>query len=186
MIGTICFIADFDTENTLNDFKVEASENFHVGVRGGNAPRHISLGMPYDVPDWKAYITYAEELAKTLHPVTVQAEDMGAVPFPTPETGLFYLKFKEDFGLDNIRTNLKKDIKEQLDITIEDNLVGKRVIALGCGTASLDAYKAYVASVDKKRYQGLKLRFDQIGVFYYPERNWDPSTYICYRRIRLQ
>ena len=49
MIGTLCFIADFDTENYLNEFKLEASEKYHVGVTGGNVPRHISLGMPYEM-----------------------------------------------------------------------------------------------------------------------------------------
>ena len=130
MIGTLCFIADFDTENILNDFKIEASEHFHVGVKGGNIPRHISLGMPYEVSDWPRFVQYAETFAKTLNPIIVETTNMSAVSFPTPDTGAFVLSFKEDFGLDKIRENLRIDIKSKLNITIEDSLIGKRNIAL--------------------------------------------------------
>ncbi|MCF0238481.1 MAG: hypothetical protein HUK24_07755 [Sphaerochaetaceae bacterium] len=185
MIGTICFIADFDTENFLNEFKVEASEKFHVGVTGGNVPRHISLGMPYHVPDWDAYISYAEKFAKTLKPVTVTMDKMLTACFPRPDLGAFVVSFKEDFGLDEIRKKLTENLKKELNIEVKDNLIGKRNIALGCGTKSIDAYNEYVKSVDPARYKGKSIRFDQIGVFYYPSENWDPSTYICYRRIKL-
>lgn len=185
MIGTLCFIADINTENKLNEFKMEASELYHVGVKGGNIPRHISLGMPYEVPDWQAYIHYAEIFAKQLKPVSVEVTGMKSVSFPTPDTGAFVLSFKEDFGLDSIRMMLRNDIKEKLNIVIEDSLIGKRNIALGCGTKSIDAYTEYVKSVSKDRYLGLRLVFNKLGVFYYPTKNWDPSTYICYRQIRL-
>ena len=185
MIGTICFIADFDTENYLNEFKMEASEKFHVGVTGGNVPRHISLGMPYDVPDWKRYVEFATEFAKTLHPVTARIIGMVTASFPTPDVGAFVLKFEEDFGLDSIRARLTETIRKKLGVEIQDNLIGKRLVALGCGTASVDNYKAYVASLDPSRYVGKTIRFDQLGIFYYPSANWDPATYMCYRRIKL-
>ena len=185
MIGTVCYIADFDTENYLNDFKVEASELFHVGVTGGNIPRHISLGMPYDVPDWKAYVDYITKYSEHLSPVVVKAEEMLTASFPTPDTGAFVMRFSENFGLDDIRLDLREKLKRNLGITIEDSLIGKRMIALGCGTTGIEPYNHYVASVDPLRYRGRNLRFDQIGIFYYPSRNWDPSTYICYRKIKL-
>ena len=185
MIGTICYIADFDTENCLNEFKLQASENFHVGVTGGNVPRHISLGMPYEVPDWNAYVSFAEKFARTLKPVTVSVEGMLTACFPRPDTGAFLLKFKEDFGLDSIRQRLASSIKDELGVVIGDSLIGKRFIALGCGTAGVEAYKAYVDSLDPSSYVGKSLRFDKIGIFYYPSANWDPATYMCYRKIRL-
>lgn len=185
MIGTLCFIADFDTENYLNEFKLEASEKYHVGVTGGNVPRHISLGMPYEVPDWKRYLEFACDFAKTLSPVTVRIASMATASFPTPDVGAFVLKFEEDFGLDSIRARLTDSIRKELGITITDNLIGKRLVALGCGTAPVENYRQYVASLDPERYVGKTIRFDQLGVFYYPSANWDPATYMCYRKIRL-
>jgi len=185
MIGTVCFIASLETENLLNEFKIEASERFHVGVAGGNVPRHISLGMPYEVPDWKGYVHFVEEFARELHPVEVEVESMATACFPRPDTGAFLLKFKEDFGLDGIRQRLTDHLKSELGVTVSDNLIGKRLIALGCGTAGVEQYRAYVDSLDPSRYKGLRLRFDKIGIFYYPSANWDPSTYTCYRRIKL-
>ena len=185
MIGTLCFIADFDTENYLNEFNLEASEKFHVGVSGGNVPRHISLGMPYDVPDWNKYIEFAYAFAKTLKPVTVRIAGIATASFPTPDVGAFVLKFDEDFGLDFIRARLTDSIRKELGISITDNLIGKRLVALGCGIAPVENYREYVASLEPERYIGKTLRFDQLGVFYYPSANWDPATYMCYRKIRL-
>lgn len=185
MIGTVCYIADLATENYINEFKIEASEVFHVGVSGGNVPRHISLGMPYQVEDWKSYVSFVEDFAKTLSPVEVTIESMSTTCFPRPDTGAFLVCFTECFGLDEIRARLTREIKDKLGIEIKDNLIGKRNIALGCGSAPIEPYQQYVASVDPSRYMGKTLRFDKIGIFYYPSENWDPATYTCYRRIEL-
>ena len=131
------------------------------------------------------YVKFAESFSKTLHPVSVSIVDMVTACFPRPDTGGFFLRFKEDFGLDSIRRTLADTIKDKLGVVIGDSLIGKRVVALGCGTAGIEAYNGYVASLDPSTYVGKVLRFDQIGVFYYPEANWDPSRYMCYRRIRL-
>ena len=185
MIGTLCFIADFDTENFLNEFKMEASEKYRVGVTGGNVPRHISLGMPYDVPDWNRYVEFAYDFARTLRPVTARITGMVTASFPTPDVGAFVLKFEEDFGLDSIRAGLTETIREKLGIEIKDNLIGKRLVALGCGTAPVENYRRYVESLDPAEYVGKTIRFDQLGIFYYPSANWDPATYMCYRKIML-
>ena len=186
MKATLCLLADFDAENFCRDFMVEASERSHVGVAAGNLPRHISLGFPYDVTDWESYLEYAKSLAKWIKPVSVKLTDMVCSPI-FDVTGSYFFKFDEKFGLDELRRKVSKDLNSKLgvDVSSSEKVFGQRNITLGFGSAPFSNYEEYVGFVDKNRFVGKELGFDQLGVFYYDSDKITATSFICCRRFRL-
>lgn len=165
---------------------VEASEKNHVGVAAGNLPRHISMGLPYEVKDWEKYLAYAEKLARKLHPVTVRLTDAVSAPV-AGVTGSYFFRFEEAFGLDELRSNVKSDLVSELGLEIpeKDGVTGQRNITLGFGTAPYENYKYYVDSLDRTRFVGKELIFNQLGVFYYDSEKITATSFICCRRYKL-
>lgn len=186
MRATLCYLADFDAENFCRDFMVEASEKEHVGVAAGNLPRHISLGLPYEVTDWNAYLGFAERLAEKLHPVSVKLTDMACAPIGDV-TGNYCFRFEEQFGLDALRLDTVHGLNKELGLSVpeKDGVTGSKNITLGFGTAPFSSYKKYVDEVDKSRFVGKDLTFDQLGIFYYDSDKITATSFICCRRFKL-
>ena len=186
MYATLCYLSDFDGENFCREFMVEASEKERVGVAAGNLPRHISLGLPYEVKDWNAYVSFAEKLAQKLHPVNVTLTGMGSKPIGET-TGNYYFEFKESFGLDQLRLDTVHSLNSELGLSVpeKDGVTGSRNITLGFGTAPFANYKKYVEEVDKERFVGKELTFDQLGIFYYDSEKITATSFICCKRFRL-
>ena len=186
MRATLCLLADFDAENFCRDFMVEASEKNHLGVAAGNLPRHISLGLPYEVKDWEAYLDYAEELAGRIAPVHAELSGMTCAPIGD-ETGNFSFRFNEDFGLDDLRLSVVRELNSRLGLSVpeKDGITGSKSITMGFGTAPFSSYKDYVEHVDQSRFVGVKLKFDQLGVFYYDSEKITATSFICCRRYWL-
>ena len=186
MYATLCYLSDFDGENFCRDFMVEGSEKEHLGVAAGNLPRHISLGLPYEVKDWDAYLKFAEKLASKLHPVTVKLTDMGCAPIGDV-TGNYSFKFEENFGLDQLRLDTVHALNSELGLSVpeKDGVTGSRGITLGFGTAPFASYKKYVDEVDRARFVGKEITFDQLGVFYYDSAKITATSFICCRRFKL-
>lgn len=187
MRATLCLLADFDAENYCRDFMVEASELKHVGVAAGNLPRHISLGFPYEVQKWDEYLEYAKTLSLELRPVIISLVDMTSAPIGE-STGSFFFKFDESFGLDELRNKVALDLNSKLGVDIHEvgRIVGQRNITLGFGTAPFQNYKSYVESVNKERFAGKQLCFDQLGVFYYDSEKITATSFMCCRRYKLK
>ena len=166
---------------------VEASEKEHVGVAAGNLPRHISLGLPYEVKDWNSYVEFASKLASKLHPVNVRLKDMGCAPIGDV-TGNYCFHFEEDFGLDQLRLDTVHALNGELglDVPEKDGVTGSRNITLGFGTAPFANYKKYVDEVDRSRFVGKVLNFDQLGIFYYDSDKITATSFICCKRFKLK
>ena len=186
MRATLCLLADFDAENFCRDFMVEASERNHLGGAAGNLPRHISLGLPYDVGNWEAYLDFAEKLSWRLSPVDVRLTGIRCAPIGET-TGNYSFSFEEDFGLDQLRLDTVRGLNAQLGLSVpeKDGITGSRSITLGFGTAPFESYEDYVGYVDPLRYSGVVLRFDQLGVFYYDSEKITATSFICCRRYWL-
>lgn len=184
--GTLCLLADFDSENYIRSIMLKGAMEGGLGVQAASLPRHISLGMPYEVPDWEKYEEFASDLSKKLKPVSVTLCDMGCGKLGE-RAGSWFLKFCEDFGLDEIREETKKELFDSLKILpIEkDNVKGQKNITLGFGKASYESYETYVNSFDKSLFIGHECKFTELGIFYYDEPTISASTFFCAQRFKL-
>ena len=117
--GTLCLLADFDAENYIRDIMRRGAVEGGVGVAAAGLPRHISLGMPYEVKDWAAYEKFAEKLAKELKPVTVRLCDIVAGKI-SEQFGSYFLKFEESFGLDDLRVQVRSKLISELGLEIPE------------------------------------------------------------------
>lgn len=187
MWATLCLLGDFDAENFCREFMTEASIKEDVGVAAANLPRHISLGLPYEVKDWDAYVRFADELATKLHPVTVRLTEMGCIPIGDV-SGNYHFKFVEGFGLDQLRLDTVHALNSKLGLSVpeKDGVTGQRNITLGFGKAPFANYQKYVGEVDSSRFEGKELTFDQLGIFYYDSDKITPTSFFCCKRYRLK
>lgn len=183
--GTLCLLADFDSENEIRALMKRGAAEGGVGVAAAGLPRHISLGMPYEVKYWEAYEKFAGRLAETLSTVKVRISDIGAGKI-SEQFGSYFLKFEEDFGLEELRLNVKKALVEELGLEMpeKDGVAGQKSITLGFGTAPYETYKAFVDGVDKS-FIGKELTFSELGVFYYDQPFIAANNFFCCRRFRL-
>lgn len=183
--GTLCLLADFDTENYIRDIMRRGAVEGGVGVAAAGLPRHISLGMPYEVKDWSEYEKFAEKLAGELKPVTVKLTDFVAGKI-SEEFGAYFLKFEEDFGLDELRKNVRESLVSQLGLEIpeKDGVTGQKSITLGFGTAPYENYKGFVDSFGKD-FVGKEVTFNELGIFYYDQPTIAANNFFCCRRFKL-
>ena len=125
--GTLCLLADFDAENYIRDIMRKGAVEGGVGVAAAGLPRHISLGMPYEVKDWSEYEKFAEKLSHELKPVTVKLCDFVAGKI-SEEFGAYFLKFEESFGLDEIRKDVRARLVSELGLEIpeKDGVTGQK------------------------------------------------------------
>lgn len=185
--GTLCLLADLEGENFCRSIMLDGAMNGGVGVAAGSLPRHISLGLPYEIKDWDAYLAFAERLASELNPVSVVVTDIACAPIGTV-TGNYCLKFEEEFGLEKIREDSKQALRDELglDIPEKDGVTGSKNITLGFGTAPFENYKQYVEGIKKEEIVGKTIKFTELGVFYYDQPTISASTFFCCKRFVLK
>lgn len=184
--GTLVYLANRDAENFCRSFMLEGAMEGGLGVAAASLPRHISLGMPYEVEDFQGYMDFAEEYAKEFSPITVRLTDMGCAPLGTA-TGNYCFRFETEADLDAERMRTVKVLREKLHLNVpeKDGVTGSRNITLGFGTAPYSAYEAFVEGADRSRFAGKELVFDELGVFYYDAPTISASTFCCVKRIPL-
>lgn len=185
--GTLCLLADMDSENFCRDFMRRGAMDGGLGVAAAGLPRHISLGLPYGVKDYDAYLAFAEEYAKTLHPVEITLTGIASAAIGTV-TGNYAFQFETEEDIDALRLQTVHALQEKLglDVPEKDGVTGSRNITLGFGKAPYTAYKAFVDGADRTEFVGQKLRFDELGVFYYDEDTIGPSNFFCCKRMKLK
>ncbi len=184
--GTLCLLADFDAENFCREIMRKGAMDGGLGVAAAGLPRHISLGLPYEVTDYDAYLRFAEDFAKTLHPVTVTLKEIGCAPIGDV-TGNYSLIFDTPLDLDALRLATVHALRQTLglDVPEKDGVTGSRGITLGFGKAPFAAYESYVKGFDRSLISGKTLRFDELGVFYYDEAHIGAGNFFCCKRVRL-
>lgn len=165
--GTLVYTASREAENFCRGFMLDGAMRGGLGVAAASLPRHISLGMPYEVSDFDAYLAFAERYAKTLQPVEVILTDMVCAPLGTV-TGNYCFRFETKADLDALRLQTVGALREELGLEIpdKDGVTGSRNITLGFGKAPYQAYKDYVDHADKAAFRQRRLTFDGLGVFY--------------------
>ena len=185
--GTLVFMTDRNGENFCRAIMLDGALNGGLGVAAASLPRHISLGLPYDVPDFDAYQQFAEKLAARLHPIEARLNGMNANPIGNV-TGNYCLTFETAEDIDALRLSTVYALREELGLEVpeKDGVTGSRNITLGFGKAPFDTYRAYVEGVDPEAYVGKTLRFDELGVFYYDEASIEPNNFFCCKRIPLK
>lgn len=184
--GTLVLMADLEGENFCRKIMLSGAMNGGLGVAAAGLPRHISLGMPYDIKDYEAYLAFAEEYAARLHPVEITLNGIKANPLG-PTTGNYCFTFDTDIDLEALRANTRSLLRSKLglDVPEKDGVTGSRNITLGFGKAPFAAYQAFVASVDPAVFKGVKLTFDELGVFYYDEATIAADNFCVVKRIKL-
>ena len=185
--GTLVFLADRDGENFCRYTMLEGALHGGLGVAAAGLPRHISLGLPYDVPDFDAYLRFAEKLAARLHPIEVRLNGMKANPIGSA-TGNYCFTFETQEDVDALRSMTVRALRGELglDVPEKDGVTGTRNITLGFGKAPFDAYKAFVDGAGQAAFMGKTLRFDELGVFYYDEATIGANNFFCCKRIPLK
>lgn len=186
MKGTLVYLADSDAENFCRAFMLRGAMQGKLGVAAASLPRHISLGLPYEVSDFDAYLNFASEFARTLKPAEITLTGMSSGPLGS--TGNYSFQFAEGEWIDEMRRQTVRSLREKLhlDVPAEDGVSGSRNITLGFGTASFEAYQNFVSSVKPEEYVGKKLKFNALGVFYYDAPTISASTFFCCKQIPLQ
>lgn len=184
--GTLVFMADMEGENFCRKIMLDGAMRGGLGVAAAGLPRHISLGMPYEVADYDAYLDFAEKYAAKLHPIQVTVNGMNAGRIGNV-TGNYCLTFDTDADLEELRKQTREALRSELDLAVPetDGVTGTRNITLGFGKAPFDAYKAYVDNVDPAGYQNVTLTFDELGVFYYDEPNIAADNFCVVKRVKL-
>lgn len=184
--GTLALLSNLEGENICRKVMLEGAMNGGLGVAAGSLPRHISLGMPYYVTDYDAYLNFAEEYAKQLLPVKVTLTGMISNPIGT-STGAYLFEFSTDTDIEKLRANTREQLRSKLQLHVpeKDGVTGKQNITLGFGKAPFDAYKAYVDQVQASEFIGKELIFDELGVFYYDEETIAADNFFCCKRIKL-
>ncbi|MCF0237791.1 MAG: hypothetical protein HUK24_04250 [Sphaerochaetaceae bacterium] len=185
--GTLVLMANMAGENYCRKWMLDGAMNGGLGVAAGSLPRHLSLGMPYYVKDFDAYMEFAEEFAKNFKPVTVKIKDMICAPVGPDFGGYFFVCETKD-DVDGMRAMTRSALREKLGLEVpeKDGVTGKVNITLGFGKASYETYKAYTDSVDKSKFVGDEVTFDEFGVFYYDEETIGANNFICVKRIPLK
>ena len=184
--GTLVLMADLEGENFCRKVMLSGAMDGGLGVAAAGVPRHISLGMPYEVKDYEAYLAFAEEYAAQLHPVEITLNGIKANPLGSM-TGNYCFTFDTNINLEKLRAKTRNQLRSRLDLEVPeaDGVTGSRNITLGFGKASFDAYQAFVASVDPATFQGVKMNFDELGVFYYDEATIAADNFCVVKRIKL-
>jgi len=185
--GTLVFTANVAAENFCRKFMLDGAMKGGLGVAAASLPRHISLGMPYEIKDYDAYLAFAEEYAKGLKPIEIKLTDMACAAMGDV-TGNYCFKFETGEDLDALRVKTRAALMERLGLEIpeKDGVTGSRNITLGFGTAPFAAYKAYVEGADRAAFVGRTLTFDSLGVFYYDAPTISASTFFCCKYIPLK
>ena len=186
--GTLVFMADRESENFCRSFMLDGAMNGGVGVAAAGLPRHISLGLPYPVKDYDAYLAFAGHFAAQLHPIEVRLTDMACAPVAGGKSGNYAFRFETAEDIDALRLLTVRTLRSELglDVPEKDGVTGSRNITLGFGKAPYETYKAYVDGVDCAVFVGKTLRFDELGVFYYDEDTIGPNNFFCCKRIPLK
>lgn len=184
--GTLVFMSNLEGENFCRKVMLKGAMQGGLGVAAAGLPRHISLGMPYEVRDYDAYLQFAEEYAAKLAPIQVTLNGMKAAPLGKA-SGNYCFTFDTDADLEALRKQTRDALRDRLGLAVPetDGVTGTRNITLGFGKASFDAYKAFVESTDPATFQGTSLTFDELGVFYYDEPNIAADNFCVVRRIKL-
>lgn len=184
--GTLVYTAGLEAENFCRGFMLDGALKGGLGVAAASLPRHISLGMPYEVKDFDAYLAFAQRYAKTLKPLEVTLTDMACAPLGEA-TGSYCFRFETGEALDALRLRTVSALREELGLEVpeQDGVTGSRNITLGFGKAPYAAYEAYTRQAEKAAFQGRRLLFDGLGVFYYDEAAISASTFFCCRYIPL-
>lgn len=184
--GTLVLMADMAGENFCRKVMLSGAMDGGLGVAAAGLPRHISLGMPYEVKDYEEYLAFAEDYAAQLHPVEVTLNGMKAGPLGTA-TGNYCFTFDTDADIEAMRAQTRSLLRSRLSLEVpeKDGVTGSRNITLGFGKAPYEAYQAFVAGVDPASYQGVKLTFDELGVFYYDEAHIAADNFCVVKRIKL-
>lgn len=184
--GTLVYTAGLEAENFCRGFMLDGAMRGGLGVAAASLPRHISLGMPYEVGDFDAYLAFAERYAKTLRPVEVVLTDMACAPLGDA-TGNYCFRFETEADLDALRLRTVETVREELGLEVseKDGVTGSRNITLGFGKAPYQAYKDYADGADRTAFRGRKLVFDGLGVFYYDEAAISASSFFCCKYIPL-
>lgn len=184
--GTLVLMANLEGENFCRKIMLDGAMKGGLGVAAAGLPRHISLGMPYEVKDYDAYMAFAEEYAAQLHPVEITLSGIKAGPLGTA-TGNYCFTFDTEADVEALRAQTRELLRSKLDLEVpeKDGVTGSRNITLGFGKAPFDSYKAFVEGVDSAVYQGVKLTFDELGVFYYDEPHIAADNFCVVKRIKL-
>lgn len=184
--GTLVLMADIAGENFCRKIMLAGAMEGGLGVAAAGLPRHISLGMPYEVKNYGAYLAFAEEYAAQLHPVEVTLNGIKAGPLGAA-TGSYCFTFDTEADIEAMRSRTRALLRSKLNLEVpeKDGVTGSRNITLGFGKAPFDAYKAFVEGVDLAAFQGVKLTFDELGVFYYDEPHIAADNFCVVKRMKL-
>lgn len=184
--GTLVLMADIAGENFCRKVMLAGAMEGGLGVAAAGLPRHISLGMPYEVKDYEAYLAFAEEYAAQLHPVEVTLNGIKAGPLGNV-SGNYCFTFDTEADVEGLRAQTRCLLREKLDLEVpeKDGVTGSKNITLGFGKAPFESYKAFVEGVDPASFQGVKLTFDELGVFYYDEAHIAADNFCVVKRIKL-
>ncbi len=185
--GTLVFMANREGENFCRKVMLSGAMDAGLGVAAAGLPRHISLGMPYEVQDFGAYFAFAEEYAAQLHPIQVTLNGMQANPLGTA-SGNYCFTFETDADIDGLRKQTRELVRKKLNLDVpeKDGVTGTRNITLGFGKAPFESYKAFVEGVDPAGYQGVTLTFNELGVFYYDQAHIAADNFCVVKRIKLK
>ncbi len=184
--GTLVYTASLEAENFCRTFMLDGAMRGGLGVAAASLPRHISLGMPYEVEDFDAYLAFAERYAKTLRPIEATLTDMACAPLGD-STGNYCFQFETEAELDALRLRTVGTLREELGLEVpgKDGVTGSRNVTLGFGKAPYQAYRSYVDGVDRSAFRNKRLVFDGLGVFYYDEAAISASSFFCCKYISL-
>lgn len=185
--GTLVLMANLEGENFCRKVMLSGAMDGGLGVAAAGLPRHISLGMPYEIKDYDAYMAFARAYAEKLHPVEVTLNGIKAGPLGTA-TGNYCFTFETEADLEALRGQTRALLRQELGLEVpeKDGVTGSKNITLGFGKAPFEAYKAFVEGVDPAIYQGVKLIFDELGVFYYDEAHIAADNFCVVQRVKLR
>jgi 2'-5' RNA ligase len=181
-------LVDHNIHNYARKLALEINEKYHTGLAASLLPQHISLKQSFEVNQIEEVEKYFDGLAQEIIPfeITFSKTDLITFTKGNSEIGILWMDTEENQQLRNLHNKINKDLMEQFGIMLlgPDGEKFHFHSTLIYGGQPVDIFKKIYRELDNKIIN-LKFIPKEMVMFYSPDKESVPSTYITYKILPI-
>jgi len=181
-------LVDHNIHNYARKLALEINEKYHTGLVASLLPQHISLKQAFEVNKIEEVEKYFDGLAQEIIPFEITFSKIDSITFTkgNSEIAILWMDTEENQQLRNLHNKINKDLMEQFGIMLlgPDGEKFHFHSTLIYGGQPVDIFKKIYRELDNKIIN-LKFIPKEMVMFYSPDKESVPSTYITYKILPI-
>ena len=123
MKATIFLPVDYHIHNLMRALAVEIQQKYQTGLQAASFPPHITLKLPFRLPNLADLEPYFDHLAASTNPleITLTRLELQATAVGSAEKGVLWLAVQVSQDLRNLHLRINRELAERFEDTQADH-----------------------------------------------------------------